>query len=515
MPKKPSKSAVVIDINKWVTNLVGGSVEDAKCYLQLLDPENAHGIETNLVILRTALEAEKEGAARKSLITAIRAAIRTNENALVVCEYGDAPTDDGLPRVYGADANAGDEGDPSTEEMAGVDLLVALIVGGTVAEAKRQLVRLSPPTGASAEKVMASLRILRAALEAEERGPNRSSLVSEIRAEILHIEKAIADNAAEADEVDGSPMVHLRFAPKSAFAHHPRLADIPMPGAVADYLAKQKDDRADAWREDIAAFRSGVNLHGIVEPLKVVPCPPLLTGEDDGIRWWVVDGRTRLDSAPENEEIPFVEVDPDDVDDIIETTVSGRRNWTKGQKAYLAVCRHPEVMEVGRGNPQFRTECGIGSTDEPSGLSAESLASRFGVSVRLIEQAIALVREMDNLRGGYPAKVEAAEMEVWAGTGLAAVLSGLKGYASTAGKTKPNPVASAAADGLRKLAKATKNFGEWTQPQVMAFRDEAQKFWHSLDTQAAEFLIWVHAHHNDRIEQIIAMHQPAEEGGAE
>jgi hypothetical protein len=330
------------------------------------------------------------------------------------------------------------------------------------------------------------------------------------------LEPASAEGAVEADapqegSAEEAPMVHLRFAPKSAFAPHPRLEAIPMSSDVALYLTGKKDERAEGLIEDLAAFNDGVYAHGIIEPVKVVPCPPLLTGEDDGIRWWIVDGRTRTASAQEGDEIPFVEVDPTEVDAIIEGTITGRRNWTKGQKAYLAVIRNPHLLEVTSGErTDLRTECG--------GSTREEIAGRFGVSLRLLEQAIEVVRTMDNFRGGYPKKVEEMEMEVWAGTGLAQVLSGLKGFGASFGQTKPKPVASAAAAGLAKLAKATKGFGEWDRAQVMAFRDEAQKFWDDLDPSVSEFLTWVKVGATSELEKIIEAHKPAEvltEGGVE
>lgn len=472
MPKKPSKSAVVIDINKWVTNLVGGSVEDAKRYLQLLDPENAHGIETNLVILRTALEAEKEGAARKSLITAIRAAIRTNENALDAGGDGDAPTDDGLPRVYGADANAGDEGDPSTEEMAGVDQLVALIVGGTVAEAKRQLVHLSPPTGASAEKIMANLRILRAALEAEERGPNRSSLVSAMRTEILHIEESIADNAAEANEVDGSPMVHLRFASPSDFAPHPELMAIPTMKDVIGYTSsKRQADRTEELLTEQAALYDDIARHGVIEPLKVVPADPKSVA-NSGVTWWIVDGRHRHDAAKwaGESEIPFVEVNPEEVESIIVGSIVGRRHWTKTQKAFLAVERNPFLLGGKAGRSGKSPESGLFPT-------LGEIATRFGVSRSLLCEAVEFYRPFAGKQA-----LESVRLQIMAGIGFANVVSGKGGEAATKDKAgKPLPV-DVATTRLLKFGKTLSKAGadEWSEDHLSVFGETVREFWKSV-----------------------------------
>jgi predicted HAD superfamily Cof-like phosphohydrolase len=66
--------------------LVHTSVEDSREYLRALNPDNNEygqaGLERNLRVLRAALELEKEGQARTTLIGAMRVLIRANEGAL-------------------------------------------------------------------------------------------------------------------------------------------------------------------------------------------------------------------------------------------------------------------------------------------------------------------------------------------------------------------------------------------------------------------------------------------------
>jgi len=441
-----------------IDSLVHTSIDDARSSLQCTYKAEADTppskLESNLRILRLALEEEKNGSNRVSLLNLLRSAIRANETAL---------------------------------EAIDGDLVVAI-----------------PINKKPGEPIPA-----RPVEESEE-------------VEVSPEEQEPVD--AE-EEVDPSPMVHLRYAPKSAFAHHPRLADIPMPGRVLEFLeSKQDAGRAADLAEELAAFRNGVFHAGIIEPLKVVPCPPLLwktvAGEVDPVRWWIVDGRTRHEAAPENEEIPFVEIFPNEVDTVIEATVSGRRNWTKGQKAYLAVLRNRHFLESEVGNPQFKkpqldTECPIAGAvpDEPE--TREDLAARFGVSMTLLKQAIELVRAMDSLREGYPKKVEDAEMQVWAGDGLASVLSGLKGFQSTVGKSKPGGAFALAARHLTAVAKSAKNFATWNQAEMMAFRDAVADFWEALPAEAGDFLTLVRVHDTRSIEALIAKREAAkEEGGA-
>jgi hypothetical protein len=419
-----------------VDRLVNSSIDDARnslIYYRATEGDTPASIETGLQMLRLALEKEKEGQNRSSLLNLLRSTIRANEAAL-------EGIDDDLVAVAMADRPEGTKPEPIPPRPVAEDVT----------------------------------------------------------------EEPAND---EAPAVDPSPMVHLRYAPRSQFAHHPRLAMIPMSADVCAYLETKKDERAEGLAEDLAAFNDTVYTAGILEPIKVIPCPPLLVGEDDGVRWWVVDGRTRIQSLEADDEVPFVEINPDEVEAVIESTITGRRNWSKGQKAYLAVLRNPEIVTEARDRQR---------TGEPSALSAEGLANRFGVSPRLIEQATEVARAMESLRSVRPELVESQEMEIWAGTGLASVLSALKGAMATVGKPKPTaPPYVAAALGLKKVAKLAGQFSTWNQADMMAFRDEVATFWQEVGDEFAEFLTLVRDGDARKVEAIIAARELAQEGGRE
>lgn len=339
----------------------------------------------------------------------------------------------------------------------------------------------------SQEKIEENIRILRLALEAEKNGSNRVSLLNLLRSairanetavernddpgigtepgevEVVEISTAGPEAPALDDAFDRSPMVHLRFGTKSEFAHHPALASIPMPSQVLEFLEAKKDaDRASELAADLAAFRAGVDAAGIIEPLKVVPCPPLLSGEDDGVRWWVVDGRTRLDAAPENEEIPFVEVDPAAIGAIIEATITGRRNWTKTQKAFLAVDRTPELHADRHGQ----------RTDLATSVKNTEVAERYGISLALLEKAIAFYRR-------YAGKktLETVRLQVMAGMSFAEINSGTGGRDATKDQPKAGLPVDRAATGLLRWGKTLAGADEWPEAHRGLFAESVEKFW--------------------------------------
>lgn len=197
----------------------------------------------------------------------------------------------------------------------------------------------------------------------------------------------------------------------------PALAAVPMMHEVCERLAASNgnDPRRREAREEMAAewaaFCGEVARHGIIEPLKVVR-------NKKGHVWTVVDGRKRLEAARAVglAEVPVAEVEADQVEAIIEGTVVGRQHWTKGMRAYFAVLLHPEVaLDRKVGRPQkSRTECVI---------SAAELAERFGVSIRLIDQACEIYRHF----AAKPTVRKRVEPSIWAGMGLGGVLAGIAG----------------------------------------------------------------------------------------
>lgn len=208
---------------------------------------------------------------------------------------------------------------------------------------------------------------------------------------------------------------------------HPLLERVAMLPAVVERqrkLAKTtgKDrkahaDKAEELTSEWFAFVDDVAAHGVLEPLKVTA---------DGLL--VVDGRHRLAAARQAglAEVPAILVQDKDAQAIILSAVCARRHFSKGALAYIALLTHPEVATEG----EARAKAG-----QPSALSAEGLAKRTGVSLRLIGQAAALYRELD----GFPKLAEDAEHSIFSGAGLGAVHGWVKQAKSGSKATNPRP----------------------------------------------------------------------------
>ncbi|MBB5037122.1 ParB N-terminal domain-containing protein [Prosthecobacter dejongeii] len=213
----------------------------------------------------------------------------------------------------------------------------------------------------------------------------------------------------------------------------PRLASVPMMSDVAArFLGASKAEHKKAGQEmadEQDALWQSLDREGILEPIKAYR---------EGRKWIMADGRHRLEWATARNipKIPLIEISKSQASTIIEATVVGRRHWTKGQRAYLAILVHPEVTEGTAGRPQKVHSVKI---------SMEELAKRVGVSIGLIHQAAELYRAF-YAPGSKPDSVEAIEaaslkeqyeMSIWAGNGLGAVLAGIEGGKATSGQTKP------------------------------------------------------------------------------
>jgi hypothetical protein len=186
----------------------------------------------------------------------------------------------------------------------------------------------------------------------------------------------------------------------------------------AKKAGKNRDDHkemADELEGDMAALVESVKAHGILEPIKICRIP------DDsakllGQTWWIVDGRNRWNAAKfaDLRRVPVIRVSTADAPAIIAATVAGRRHYSKGATAYLAMLLHPEVALENAAGRKSRTECGI--------ISMESLGAKFSVSLRLMEQAAELFRLLEG--EGKPFR-EDAEANIWAGCGLGGVKAGV------------------------------------------------------------------------------------------
>lgn len=171
----------------------------------------------------------------------------------------------------------------------------------------------------------------------------------------------------------------------------PRLAVVPMMQDVGTkFLASAKPEVkriGQEMAEETAALFGSLDELGILEPIKAYR---------EGRSWVAVDGRHRLEWARKSPKcgvresgtkVPLIEVSKDEAAQIIEASVIGRRHWTKGQRAWLGVCQHPEVCEVKREDTlkQVRSDS-VGSV----GLNATTLAARLGVSADVVTQAARL-----------------------------------------------------------------------------------------------------------------------------
>lgn len=181
-----------------------------------------------------------------------------------------------------------------------------------------------------------------------------------------------------------------------------------------------RQQRSEELAEDWAAWVSEIRANGIMEPIRVVP---------NGDGWLAVDGRHRLAAALEIglEEVPVVEVSEEEAAAVIEGSVSGRRHWTKSMRAYFAVLVHPEVATErrhGGDRKSTRIQCALNNDD---------LASRFGVSPRLLDQAIELYRLIE----AYPEFRDRIEPSLWGGASLAGLIQGMRALTDPVGSTGP------------------------------------------------------------------------------
>jgi len=269
---------------------------------------------------------------------------------------------------------------------------------------------------------------------------------------------------------------HVR---RSLISIDPRLAIVPMMVDVAaKFITSPKPEIKAQGVEMMAehdALRSSLDDLGIVEPIKAFR---------QGRRWVAVDGRHRLEwlddgYAPHSTKnqflkVPLIEVSEAEAMQIIEASVIGRRHWTKGQRAWLGVCQHPEVCEVSREDTlkQFRADS-IGT------VTAPKLAARIGVSADTVNQAVALYRAFyaPGHAVSSPEAIEAAakrekyEHLIWGGAGLGGILAGIAGGDATGGKPKAQTGFHHLDAPLSQLVRLSKAFTSWdTEERLKAQR---------------------------------------------
>lgn len=255
----------------------------------------------------------------------------------------------------------------------------------------------------------------------------------------------------------------------------PRLAVVPMMDEVGTkFLASAKPEVKKIGQEladeTAALFASLDEVKRILEPIKAYR---------EGRTWVAVDGRHRLAWAYKKAlaKVPLIEVSKAEAMQIIEASVIGRRHWTKGQRAWLGVCQHPEVCDVDR---EANLKQATARTDSiGSVLTAASLATRLGVSADTVNQAVALYRRLraPGFPESSPEAIEAAacrekyEHLIWGGAGLGAILAGIAGGQATGEKPKAPTGFHHLDKPLGELVRLSKAFTTWDEEE----RGKAQR----------------------------------------
>jgi hypothetical protein len=234
-----------------------------------------------------------------------------------------------------------------------------------------------------------------------------------------------------------------------------------MLGSIAEHYAtaSKADLRAEAAEINAAkaALWATLDENGIQDAIPVTWMAEAGTKRRHLQAW---DGRHRTEwaLAREIKTIPVHHVTEAEGRALLESTVVGRRHWTKGQLAWLAVNLHPAVAGNTKGRPGKSDSVGISATD---------LGSRFGVSADLIGQAVEIFRtfaEAPSLRAKY-------EPSIWLGHGLGAVLAGIPGGETTVGKPKPASGFRSLAVPLASLNRLASEFVKWNTDEKAAARD--------------------------------------------
>ena len=239
------------------------------------------------------------------------------------------------------------------------------------------------------------------------------------------------------------------------------LAAVPMLGSIAEHYAtaSKADLRAEAAEINAAkaALWATLDANGIQDAIPVTWMAEAGSKRRYLQAW---DGRHRAEwaMARDIKTVPVHHVTEAEGRALLESTVVGRRHWTKGQLAWLAVNLHPAVASIGKGNP---------GKSYSVGLTAGELAARFGVCDALIGQAVNIFRtfaEAPSLRAKY-------EPGIWLGHGLGAVLAGIPGGEITGGKPKPASGFRSLAVPLASLNRLALDFTKWNEDEKSAARD--------------------------------------------
>lgn len=242
---------------------------------------------------------------------------------------------------------------------------------------------------------------------------------------------------------------------------------VPMLNVVAERF--QSAAKAELRQEGQECADTLAALHAQLDELGIQdPIPVTFTNGNDaseGVTAWDGRHRTAWAIAQGQETVPVRVVTRKQGHALMESTVVGRRHWTKGQLAWLAVTLHPEVAGNTKGS-------GIKKRSDPVGtLTNSDLASRFGVSADLIDQAVKIYRVFEQL----PTLREKHEPGIWIGHGLGAVLAGIPGATSTAkehGNDSKKPISwTTMQKPLETLSNVARNFAKWSAEERDCTRD--------------------------------------------
>ena len=255
----------------------------------------------------------------------------------------------------------------------------------------------------------------------------------------------------------------------------PELDMIPMLSSVVTHFgaSKKPEHRAEAadLEEDLKALHSSLDSEGIIEPIKV-------TVADSGKTATIWDGRHRHQWALGRglALVPVQHVSEAQGRAIIAATVVGRRHWTKGQKAWLAVNLNPHLI-TNRPGPKATAT-----------ISRDEVAALFGVSVETLDKAIKIATTFAQL----PSLRERHEPGIWAGHGLGAVIAGIPGAQTTAGGPRKPSTWMSLVKPYGTLTTLGKAFEAWPIEDQQAAR-EATVNWLKKDCSPAYRLMLAEA----------------------
>lgn len=274
--------------------------------------------------------------------------------------------------------------------------------------------------------------------------------------------------------------------PVTWLANHPILDRVSLVAESAGLLTEyhhgdpERRERASGLRDDWAAWVQEIRDHGVLEPLKVVKNP------DHEGSYLVIDGRHRLQAARDagKKEVPCVIVHEGDIHAHMEGSVIARRHWTKSMLAYFCVLLHPEVAADNVNGGDRRSISAQKMRFDP--MSREMLAERFGVSLRLLVEAIWIYRQLDE----HPDLRPRIEPSLWAGVPLMRLRLGIEGATATLDKPRRPASPDSASWGkyLNGLRTRLVLWESWTEEQRIRFAGDWRRLVTDLPDDAREVM---------------------------